>query len=263
MLPEDLQLPKYPVVMQLDANYDKIVVIPDVHGCYDELMELLELPAVKSALAQEHALIFLGDLTDKGPESNKCVDFVHERYKSGKCFCVQSNHDSKYPRYTQHKLRGGKNPMTVSEAFVRIQEELTEDQLLWMSKLPAAILWQDFLFVHAGVIEGKMFNQPLQGFIRNRYLKFEDDHYHPVSTWKDSMGVWQHPKDAIHWTEAYKGDLRVVYGHEPLQDVKIYGNTFGIDTSAVFGNKLTAMIIDTKTRDITFESVPAKRSYAT
>jgi hypothetical protein len=112
-------------------------------------------------------------------------------------------------------------------------------------------------------VPGLEFGLPLKGFLRIRYLEQKDGRYYAVGTWQDPDGTWRHSKDSIHWTEAYKGSLKVVYGHEPLQDVRIYNNTIGLDTSCVLGNRLTAMIIDTKTKDISFESVPAKRNYTT
>jgi len=43
------------------------------------------------------------------------------------------------------------------------------------------------------------------------------------------------------WTETYTGDALVVYGHTPVSEPKVNGNTVDIDTGAFDGGALTAM----------------------
>jgi len=58
-----------------------MIVIGDVHGRYDLLMELVDkLP--------NKWLCFVGDLIDRGPDSKKVVDFVMGNYA-----CVMGNHE--------------------------------------------------------------------------------------------------------------------------------------------------------------------------
>lgn len=60
-----------------------MIVIGDVHGCYDLLMKLVE------KLPKTEDLCFVGDLIDRGPDSKKVVDFVIDNeYK-----CVLGNHE--------------------------------------------------------------------------------------------------------------------------------------------------------------------------
>lgn len=60
-----------------------MIVIGDVHGCYDKLMYLME------KLPYTDNICFVGDLIDRGPDSKKVVDFVIENnYNS-----VLGNHE--------------------------------------------------------------------------------------------------------------------------------------------------------------------------
>ena len=52
----------------------KKIVIGDVQGCLDELMELLDLLDFKSSSDQ---LIFLGDLINRGPKSLEVLEFLY------------------------------------------------------------------------------------------------------------------------------------------------------------------------------------------
>lgn len=233
-------LPKYPVVYNLQGYYDRIIAIGDVHGCYAQLLELFD-SLNKLSLIENSAIIFLGDLVDKGPDSDKVVQFV----RNNNFFCVEGNHEERHVRYASHALKGGTNPMKPNEEFLLTHSKLTLKDLEWMSKLPHAICFDDWIFTHAG-LGPSGFNMPTKSFIRTRFFEYDEikKTYVFSRTWKDKDGIWTHSKNAIHWTEIYKGQKWVVYGHEPLLDVKIKDLTFGIDTSAVYGRMLTAMILD-------------------
>ena len=51
------------------------IVIGDVHGCLDELRELIG----KIGPSQDDHLFFVGDLIDKGPFSSQVVDLVQSK----------------------------------------------------------------------------------------------------------------------------------------------------------------------------------------
>ena len=45
----------------------------------------------------------------------------------------------------------------------------------------------------------------------------------------------------LDWAKNYTGKPLIVYGHTPVNDVRIINNTYNIDTGAVFGGKLSAL----------------------
>jgi serine/threonine protein phosphatase 1 len=252
-----LEPPKYPVVHQLTGNFDKIAVIGDVHGCYEELMELLE--KLRGSIRYPLKLVYLGDLIDKGPFPKKVVTEAAFQCSIGLASCVQGNHDL---NHVLHFLKTQKGEKTnKNEEFLKTHGQLDYADFVWMAGLPAAIQWENFLFTHAGVIEGLMFNQPLKAFIRNRYVVEKNGKYEFTGIWKDEDGKWQHHPDAVQWADIYQGSFKIFYGHEPRKDIYINGNTIGLDTSCAYGHKLTAAIIDCKTKEITFEQVKAKKVY--
>jgi hypothetical protein len=63
----------------------------------------------------------------------------------------------------------------------------------------------------------------------------------------------------VLWSERWKGDRFVVYGHTPLREPKFDSRALGLDTGCVYGGKLTAAIFD---GEWSTESVKAKRKYA-
>ncbi len=74
---------------------DRIDIIGDVHGEIDALNSLIEKLGYN--LRGEHPdgrrLVFLGDLTDRGPDSPAVVERVRELVEAGKAQCVLGNHD--------------------------------------------------------------------------------------------------------------------------------------------------------------------------
>ena len=65
----------------------KYDVIGDIHGCYDEMIALIEklgysLSSGFPVHPENRTLVFLGDLTDRGPKSLEVVEFVGGTYRT-------------------------------------------------------------------------------------------------------------------------------------------------------------------------------------
>ncbi|MBN2431220.1 MAG: metallophosphoesterase, partial [Acidobacteria bacterium] len=67
----------------------KRLIVGDIHGCFDELLALLD----RAALAAEDEIIALGDLVDRGPASPRVVDFFQRRSNARS---LMGNHEWKH-----------------------------------------------------------------------------------------------------------------------------------------------------------------------
>ncbi|MGH2515138.1 MAG: AAA family ATPase, partial [Ktedonobacterales bacterium] len=80
-------------------------IIGDLHGCYDELRELLVRLSYEddAETGMRHPAgrraIFLGDLVDRGPGIVETVNLVRRMVAAGQALCVPGNHDMKRVRY--------------------------------------------------------------------------------------------------------------------------------------------------------------------
>lgn len=93
--------PEEPIQWQWQ-NIDRVVVFPDVHGAYPELVRLLQVSRVidenlKWSGNNTH-LISLGDLLDRGPQSRQTMDLLmrlqHEAaVAGGKVHVLAGNHE--------------------------------------------------------------------------------------------------------------------------------------------------------------------------
>ena len=146
-----------------DGPFD---IIGDVHGCADELEELLtELGYVKSELVSSERAwidlcyahpdgrraIFVGDLVDRGPRIVDSLSIVRNMVQSGTGICVPGNHDVRLLR----KLRGRKVRIThgLTESLADIDSISAGDQDEFRSQL---IEFIDGLISHYVFDEGRL-----------------------------------------------------------------------------------------------------------
>src|SRR5438067_6787120 len=86
-------------------------IIGDIHGCFDELLELLRTLGYEIERRGDDVLkrfevvapagrksIFLGDLVDRGPNTPDVLRLVMSMVESGCALCVPGNHDTKLLR---------------------------------------------------------------------------------------------------------------------------------------------------------------------
>jgi len=98
------EIVRQPLWNNLKHEHGPFDIIGDVHGCFDELIQLLtqlgyekhpggfyQPPAGRKA-------VFVGDLVDRGPKIPQVVRMVKEMVAAGHAFCVPGNHDVKFMR---------------------------------------------------------------------------------------------------------------------------------------------------------------------
>lgn len=213
-------------------------IIGDIHGCYDELCELLEklgyVVDKQQNIAhspQNRKLVFLGDLVDRGPKSPEVLRMVMSMVQTNQAYCVLGNHDGKLLR----KLKGSKVQVkhgleTTMEQLEHESEQFIEEVKQFLVGLISHYVFDEgkLVVVHAGLKE------KLQG---RESKKVRDLAMFGETTGEvDEFGL----PIRVKWSESYKGSAFVVYGHTPQAKAKIINNTINIDTGCVFGGRLTA-----------------------
>lgn len=226
-----------------------LYAVGDIHGRLDLLRSLLqqiEDDAAAHAHALQRALIFLGDYVDRGPDSRGVVaDLTAGQPQGFDTHFLKGNHEAilldflqnpwhlehwlinggqatmeSYGVNTQELARRGAPPEAWRQAFA---EALPQSHLRFFRNLKLSVTFGDYLFVHAGVRPGV----PLAGqsetdliWIRGPFL----DHAGPF------------------------GKI-VVHGHTPEHLPVIRPNRIGIDTGAVFSDRLTALRLQDGARE--------------
>lgn len=193
----------------------KLAVIGDVHGCYDELIEL-------SKKIQGYRPVFVGDLVDRGPKNYACFKLAYDLWSIGEADWIMGNHDNKFFRWLKGNpvtIRHGLE-LTVNEFKKKFSpldfngmsmEELGEYML---DRLPYVIKGDDFIIAHA----------------------------FPCGSSKAMYGPTDDDRNRIAWWEDHKGDF-AVFGHYWLNDPEPRDNWCCVDTSCCLGGKLTALLL--------------------
>lgn len=211
----------------------RTIFIGDIHGCYDELTQLLE----KLRLQHDDRVVAVGDLTVKGPKSADVLDlFANEsRFAS-----VVGNHDLALVRHW------GDNKIPLNKAQANAFQELnTKDDryFLYLASLPFFIDLNSHVVVHAGVRPGI----PLQ--------KQSSDDLVELRT----LGEDRTKREGTPWYEAYEGPAKVLFGHWPAPQPRVAKHAIGLDTGCVYGGHLTAFVLETGE----FVGVMAAKNYDT
>jgi len=218
--------------------HPRVIAIGDVHGCIDELQDLLR----RCNYQPGDLVVFLGDLVCKGPDSVSVIQLAREIGALG----VRGNHDFEVIRWAQAIQVGVKPPKNTSEHY-RIASRLSQDDVAWLHNLPWYISSRDLgtLFVHAGFVAGiRLANQNPRLMMNMRSILPDG------TVTSKSFSNWP-------WSRLWDGPQTVLFGHDADRGLQQNEHAIGLDTGCVYGGSLTACILPEKR----LVSIEAKRKY--
>jgi serine/threonine protein phosphatase 1 len=201
----------------------KIFAVGDIHGCFDKLDELMKIIPWKKESGD--LLLFIGDYIDRGPKAREVVDYLVKLKKKGGNFAfLKGNHEKMLLDYYIHQkdqmlyvANGGAETIAsyVEGGIGRKAFVLPEDHLEFLLNLQLYYQTDDYIFVHAGL--------------------------------RDAVSLDEQTEEDLLWIReefiysAYDWTKRVIFGHTALETPFVTPGKIGIDTGAVYGNKLTAV----------------------
>jgi serine/threonine protein phosphatase 1 len=202
----------------------KTFIVGDIHGCLDMLKALMKKITWNP---EKDRLVFLGDFVDRGPDPKGVIDYVLEiKRQSTLVECILGNHEKMFLDYLNG--RGGKRVYffnggkTTLESYHLLGESsnpphIPESHKAFLESLRLWVELDDFYIVHAGLRPGlSLSEQKLEDltWIRDPFLLSEKDF-----------------------------GKKVIFGHTPFSEPLMMANKIGLDTGAVYGNKLTCLEI--------------------
>lgn len=193
--------------------------VGDIHGCYELLMYHLSLIDFNKEVDR---LISVGDLADRGPSSEECVQLIREPW----FFAVRGNHEDMCIGVHRGGWSRGNFMMNGGQWFTDLDTMPTrQDRVVeLMETLP--------LFIEVPV------GDKLIGVLHADCT---------VHSWKAFYGI-AYNQESVIWGRSRIGrsdptwvrDVDVVVvGHTPVKKVGALGNVVYIDTGAVYGKGLT------------------------
>jgi serine/threonine protein phosphatase 1 len=191
---------------------ERTFVIGDIHGCYDELMELTK----KIGLRDQDTLIALGDIVDRGNKSKEVYEYFVRRPN---CKVIIGNHERKHVN----------GVLSYAQEIVKVQFGEDYDSFLsWLNTLGYFHEHNEAIIIHAA-------------FEHDKALKDQKDEVLSGST-SGQRYLEKKYEPETNWNDYYKGEKPIIYGHHVVGDFPIVkNNTYGIDTGACHGGFLTAI----------------------
>jgi protein phosphatase len=236
-----VEIGRQPLWNNRKAEHGPFDIIGDIHGCFDELTDLMgrlgytvesQGAAYTVSPPDGRKLIFVGDLVDRGPGTVKVLRLVTGMVRAGQAVCVPGNHDIKLVR----ALRGKdvKRTHGLAETMEQLgaeSEEFRADVAKFLDGLVSHYVFDDgnLVVAHAGLKESMQGRG--SGAVREFALFGE------TTGETDEFGL----PVRYNWASDYRGKALVVYGHTPVPEPLFLNNTVNIDTGCVFGGKLTAL----------------------
>lgn len=201
----------------------KIFIIGDVHGCLHMLKNLMKKINWKP---QRDRLIFLGDYIDRGPDSKGVVLFILELQKiSPHVQCLMGNHENAFLEFLNGGdidlfLMNGGTPTLQNYDIGNIivgESAIPLDHLNFFQSLIPWIELENYYVVHAGFRPG-------------------------VEVEKQSLEDMLWIREPFIFSD-YDFGKKVIFGHSPYLEPLVMENKIGLDTGAVYDNRLTCLEI--------------------
>jgi hypothetical protein len=220
----------------------RTVIVGDVHGCLDELQELVE----RCGDPRGTRYVMVGDLVAKGPDSRGVIAWA----RASNADAVLGNHDAAVLR-----ARDWATDPAPKAYHAAVAATLDADDWTWLEARP---VWlgldggddprpgpRSYLVVHGGLVPGV----PLEAQERHYLMNLRS-----ITT----DGLPTQKLEGSPWASLWKGPPHVVFGHDAVRGLQRHRWATGLDTGCVYGGALTALVLPKGE----LVSIPARRAYA-
>jgi len=258
------------MVLPLDMKY---IVIGDVHGCIDELKTLLEKQGFFSNSEgllqitpnnQNKSIILLGDFVDKGSEEKirETIEFISKNYhhlnqEKKHLHLILGNHEEMVYRYITNDPKIKITPKSIKnkEKYYNTVALLEKNHLLkelFLELYGFCTPWLEYNYspdfsltlTHAPCPEKHLRQE--DEYSKQQMIKCVSRSKSP-ETKLDELIAYTHE-------EAKENQHYHIFGHLSQPNIRRYKNRICIDTSAIYGETLSCVIIN---RDkLSFDAVP-------
>ncbi|MDP3279298.1 MAG: metallophosphoesterase [Deltaproteobacteria bacterium] len=208
----------------------RTIIVGDVHGCGDELGDLLD----KTRYAQGvDTLVMVGDLVARGPDSGLAV----RRARTAGAIGVRGNHDERvliWWRAAQAHGRGvADRKIKLSDRHRLAVSQLADEDFVWLSGLPIVrtLPSHELIVVHAGLDPRQAFDAQEPNIAMN--IRSIDEHGRPTRT-----------LEGTPWVDHWPGPGHVVFGHDARRGLQLAARCTGLDSGCCYGRELTALVLD-------------------
>lgn len=201
------------------STYPEIIAIGDIHGCAASNEALLL--TLDEKYEDKPTYVFLGDYTDRGPNSKRAVEQLIAFEVDHECIFLRGNHDQMLlDAYENNEwdlwLANGGNTTLRNYDSEAGKFNLPTDHYEFFKSTTLYWETEDYFFVHGGLNPAMTIKENLQ-----------DDY-------EREQFLWQ--RDHVH-ARRNKWEKTVVFGHTPVKKPLVRDNMIGIDTGCVYARR--------------------------
>lgn len=236
----------------------KHFIFSDVHGEFTALLGSLSKAGFEPE-NEDHILVSLGDMFDRGNENHKVLEFLMDYDSKGRLMSVCGNHDDMLIQFligrsdgifncerngmdkTLRDLSGldniwkflGTMPQVITDKI----NERYPGILKFLISMKSRVDVGDYIMVHAGYSPASMNEDETEWFIDNWANTPMFVSYFPESP------MWQGDKKYVfgHW---HASKLKATFGVEPNDDTIFRRNNFiGLDTKTNISKSVNILVL--------------------
>jgi nitrite reductase/ring-hydroxylating ferredoxin subunit len=195
-------------------------IVGDVHGCLEELEQLLENVDFRP---MQDRLISVGDLVGKGPESLAVV----RRARLLGVTTVRGNHEARVLSF----MDAPEARRRVGSEHQQIAGALEPQDAAYLRATPLSVEFPELgaVVVHAGIDPSLPLGAQTPDVLMN------------VRSIKADGTPSKRVEDGPPWASRYRGKTLIVYGHDAIRGLQLRENSVGLDSGCVYGGDLTAL----------------------
>lgn len=224
----------------IKGNQQKFDIIGDIHGCFTELIQLVEkLGYVKKGGFYDHPekrrLVTIGDIADKGFQNLDCLEFWIKQVMIGDGLWAYGNHCNKLYRY----FCGNKVKLThgIQNTVAEINKLNEKEKQALRSRFFSVYRKLAYYYI---CDDGRLV--VVHGGIKKEWIGQFNSQIKTMCIYGDVTGEYDETGKPIRrdWAQHYNGKALIVYGHTVTPKAEIRNKTIDIDQGCVYGGKLTA-----------------------
>lgn len=206
-----------------------IIAIGDIHGCSKSNRALLS--TLNEKFSEDVTYVFLGDYTDRGPDSKTVITQLIEFNEAHECIFLRGNHDemllNAYEKgdWDIWLANGAETTLKNYDSTPR-NFHMPNDHYEFFKNTDLYWQTEDYFFVHGGISPDLTIQENLD------------------SEYERQQFVWQ--RDHVY-ARTNKWEKTVVFGHTPVKEPLVEDNMIGVDTGCVYKDRgyglLTALVL--------------------
>lgn len=223
----------------------------DIHGCYEEFLEMLDL----IHFSDSDELYIIGDIVDRGPDPLSMIYYVmaHENIHM-----LEGNHEQMmlatitdaeplYPPSQNEELWYSNGGEVTHRMYLKLSESERNEIISFFKAVPLVCEVRagekDYILIHGG---------PYRRFAKD----FAEGHVSDNVLWERFYSLSEDAPEVVPGKITVVGHTPIFtyYGHEDCKPVVVRDKRL-IDGGCVFGGKLNCMCLDTEE----YFSVPSRQ----